>query len=144
MDKRRNATKGQLATAMRYPYGQQGRGKNAAARKAYISNGFSALNVLKLACTVLHHSRPLAESVVKGITPLDAVAIAPDAPGAFAGTWGGRFPTFAIRRTLSRPMLQALNRDAERKVGDNLPAAYLVPVLVCDAVLPVVCVPVLD
>jgi hypothetical protein len=83
MDTRRNVSKGQRAmvTAFRYPEsGKQGRGKNAEARKAVVSNGFS-LDRLKQARSVLRHSRSLAESVLKGITPLDA-ALTPDAAGA--------------------------------------------------------------
>jgi hypothetical protein len=62
---RRNLSKGQqaMALAMLYPEGERGRGKNAAARKAQETTGFSSER-LRQARSVLHHSRALAESVL--------------------------------------------------------------------------------
>jgi hypothetical protein len=58
--------------ALMYPDPEKGgRGKNQEARKAVVSTGFSPER-LKQARAVLHHPRSLAESVVKGIMPLDA------------------------------------------------------------------------
>jgi hypothetical protein len=70
---RRNLNKGQRAmlAAMIYPEGQQGRGKNAEARKAQVSGGFSA-ELLRQARSVFRHSQELAQSVVKGSVTLDA------------------------------------------------------------------------
>jgi hypothetical protein len=61
----RNLTKGQqaMAMAMLFPDGRErGRGK-----KALVSNGFDPSRV-RQARMVLHHSRSLAEAVLKGIT----------------------------------------------------------------------------
>jgi hypothetical protein len=66
----RNLNKGQHAMllAMLFPEPETGgRGKNVAARKAVLNTGFS-VERLKQARSVLHHSRSLAESVLKGIT----------------------------------------------------------------------------
>ena len=70
---RRNLTKGQqaMALAMMYPEAESGgRGKKSAARNLAETANFSyrRLNEARL---VLHHSRSLAEAVVKGVTPLD-------------------------------------------------------------------------
>jgi len=69
---RRNLTKGQQAMllAMIYPEGQHGRGKNAEARKAVVSAGFS-VERLKQARSVLRHSQALAEGVIKRMISLD-------------------------------------------------------------------------
>jgi hypothetical protein len=64
-----------MALAMMYPEsGQQGRGKNAEVRKAVVSTGFS-VERLKQARLVLHHSRALAEAVLKNTTPLDQALV---------------------------------------------------------------------
>jgi hypothetical protein len=59
-----------MALAMMFPEGQQGRGKNAEARKALAASGFSS-DRLRIARLVLGHSRDLAESVIKGAMSLD-------------------------------------------------------------------------
>jgi hypothetical protein len=85
-----------MALAMMYPEPEKGgRGKKSAALNSTVSVGFSATR-LNLARGILHHSRSLAESVLKGITPLDqAVAIVKDGaviPGRSANSVdaGGR------------------------------------------------------
>ena len=70
---RRNLTKGQkaMATAMIYPEpDERGRGKKSIATKSAETAGFSQRR-LNVAREVLRYSRPLAESVLKGITTLD-------------------------------------------------------------------------
>jgi hypothetical protein len=55
---------------MMYPEPEKGgRGKNEAAKKTVVSTGLS-VERLKQARSILHHSRSLAEAVLKGITPL--------------------------------------------------------------------------
>jgi hypothetical protein len=69
----RHLSKGQQAMllAMLYPEPEKGgKGKNVAARKAAESAGFGATR-LRQARSVLRHSRPLAESVVKGSVSFD-------------------------------------------------------------------------
>jgi hypothetical protein len=67
---RRDLTKGQQAMAMMYPEPEKGgRGKKKTVDET--SALFSAKR-LQLARAVLNHSRSLADSVLKGITPLDA------------------------------------------------------------------------
>jgi hypothetical protein len=64
-----------MALAMMYPDGERGRGKNAEARKAQVSGGFSSER-LRQARQVLAHRRSLAEDVIKGTKRLDdALAI---------------------------------------------------------------------
>jgi hypothetical protein len=72
MDERRNVSKGQRAMvkAMRYPDAQHG-GKRKKGSSLVSKDDFHASRISQ-ARAVLHHSRSLAESVVKGITPLDA------------------------------------------------------------------------
>lgn len=70
---RRNLTKGQqaMALAMMYPEPEKGgRGKKSAAENLLKISKFKR-DRLDRARSVLHHSRSLAESVLKGITPLD-------------------------------------------------------------------------
>jgi hypothetical protein len=73
MDERRSMSKGQRAMvkAMRYPDAKQGRPEKG---KRSVSEPFSR-GRLSEARTVLHHSRSLAESVVKGITALDVALV---------------------------------------------------------------------
>jgi ParB-like nuclease domain len=71
---RRNLTKGQqaMALAMIYPEPEKGgRGKKSEALNSAVSAGFSTRR-LNAARSVLHHSRELAESVIKGSVSLDA------------------------------------------------------------------------
>jgi hypothetical protein len=57
-----------IVLAMMYPESENGgRGKKSAAKNLLVSSGFSRQR-LDQARTILHHSRPLAESVLKGIT----------------------------------------------------------------------------
>jgi hypothetical protein len=72
MDERRNVSKGQRAMvkAMRYPEVKHG-GKRVKGSSLVSKDDFHGSRVSQ-ARSVLHHSRALAESVVKGITPLDA------------------------------------------------------------------------
>jgi len=61
-----------MALAMMYPESENGgRGKRSSARNSPEIGGFKQQR-LSEARAVLRHSRPLAESVLKGITPLDA------------------------------------------------------------------------
>ena len=70
---RRNLTKGQqaMALALMYPEPETGgRGRKSKAGNSSLSDGFSSTR-LKQARAVLHYSRPLAQSVLNGITPLN-------------------------------------------------------------------------
>jgi hypothetical protein len=69
---RRNLTKGQqaMALAMIYPEGERGRGRNAEARKAKETLGFSSQRLMQ-ARSILRYSRPMAESVLKGVISFD-------------------------------------------------------------------------
>jgi len=70
---RRHLSKGQKAVILAFLYPEPekgGRGKNGDARKAVETTGFS-VERLKQARSVLRHSRTMAESVLKGIIPLD-------------------------------------------------------------------------
>jgi hypothetical protein len=61
-----------MAVALVYPEPEKGgRGKRSEAINGPVSGQFSKQR-LNEARTVLHHSRSPAESVLKGITPLDA------------------------------------------------------------------------
>lgn len=81
-----------MAVAMLYPQTERGRGKKDPAKNAQ-KVGLFGNELLRQARTVLDHSRPLAESVLAGVKPLDvagddqrAVSFGPE---AFAGSPGG-------------------------------------------------------
>jgi hypothetical protein len=74
---RRNLNKGQqaMALAMIYPESENGgRGKKSAAKNMLETSKFSRQR-LDQARFVLHHSRTLAESVIRGTTPLDTALV---------------------------------------------------------------------
>jgi len=58
-----------MAVAMAFPDGEQGRGKNADARKAQKSGGF-APEMLRMARIVLRVTPTVAQSVIAGEKPL--------------------------------------------------------------------------
>jgi hypothetical protein len=65
-----------MGLAMLFPEVEKGgRGKKSAALNSADTAGFSSRR-LEQAREVLHHSRSLAEAVVKGITPLDTATAA--------------------------------------------------------------------
>ena len=73
---RRNLTKQAMALAMIYPEAEKGgRGKKSESRNLEETSKFSHRR-LNQACSVLRHSRDLAESVIKGSISLDE-ALAP-------------------------------------------------------------------
>jgi ParB-like chromosome segregation protein Spo0J len=69
---RRHMTKGAraMAVAMLYPQAERGRGKKDPAKNAQ-KVGLFGNELLRQARTVLDHSKPLAESVLAGVKPLD-------------------------------------------------------------------------
>jgi hypothetical protein len=98
VDVRRVLTKGQqaMAMAMRYPEPNR-RGK----KRSVVSQDFSETR-LSQARSVLHHSRSLAESVLKGITPLDAALTTMKQQEQYQQSDEAK--TFATRRVPSRSM----------------------------------------
>jgi hypothetical protein len=68
---RRNLTKGQQAMAMAMIYPEPEKGGRGKKKKVEQSSTLFSEKRLQQARTVLHHSRSLAESVIKGIMPLN-------------------------------------------------------------------------